>query len=115
MMTITDRNALRRAIRDPALAPPVRAILALRHDQLGGDGAHFHVAQAGDGIADAELAIGFPLTLDGETTCEWIERHPGDVLEAVLILSDDGPAQVLLVSGDACPAVADLLREHAAS
>ena len=113
MLTLTDRAALRRTLLDPRLDPHLRAVLRLRHDQLGGAGADFHVAQAGDSLADAEAAVGLPLTLDDVPTWEWIERHAGGVTEVVLVLSDDGPAQVLLVPDGACPAVADLLREHA--
>lgn len=113
MLTITDPDALRRAARDPTLPAAVRAVLALRLRQTGGEGAHLHVAGAGDGVADAEAAVGFPLTLDGEPAWEWLERHSGGVAEVCFVLSDDGPAQVLLVP-DTCPTITDLLRDHAA-
>lgn len=96
MLTLADRGALRRAIRDPALDPNLRAVLRLRHDQLGGRGADFHVAGPDDAPADAEAAVGWPLALDGAAQWEWLERHPGGWAEAVFVLSDDGPAQVLL-------------------
>jgi hypothetical protein len=113
MQTITDRAALRRAIRDPALDPHLRAVLRLRHDQLGGAGACFYVVQPHDRIADAEAAIGFPLTDEGEPCWEWLQRHPGGWCEVVFVLSDDGPAQVLLVPGDADASITAVLREHA--
>lgn len=112
MLSITDRGALRRAIRDPALHPHLRAVLRLRHDQLGGLGADFHVIGDADSQADAEAAVGFPLAIDGAPTWEWTHRHPGGWTEVTFILSDDGPAQVLLVP-DTSP-IAGLLREHAA-
>ena len=112
MLSLTDRPSIRAAARDPTLDPAVRAVLKLRYEQLGGPGAHFHVVQPGDTLAVAEAAVGWPMTLDGEPQWEWIERH-GTVLEAVFVLSDDGPAQVLLVPDGACPSIAALLREHA--
>lgn len=113
MLTLTDRDALRRAIRDPALDLHLRAALLLRFEQMGGAGADFHVLQPGDALADAEAAVGFPLTLDGAPCWEWAERHPGGWNEVVLILSDDGPAQVLLVPDGADSSILDLLRGHA--
>lgn len=112
MLTITDRAALRRAIRNPSLDPHLRAVLKLRFEQLGGVGADFHILEPPDDLAVAEAAVGFPLVVDGVPAFEWTRRHPGGWTEVVLVLSDDGPAQVLLVP-DASP-VADLLREHAA-
>ncbi len=113
MQTFTDPDALRRAARDPTLPAAVRAVLALRLRQTGGEGAHFHVAGPGDGIADAQVAVGWPLAIDGEPQWEWAERHPGGVTEVTFVLSDDGAAQVLLVPNGAGPDLADLLREHA--
>lgn len=114
MLTLTNRAALRRAIRDPALDPHLRAVLHLRFHQLGGAGADFHVFQYGDCIAQAEAAVGFPMTLDGAPAWEWTERHPGGWTEVVFVLSDDGPAQVLLVPDDADASITAVLREHAA-
>lgn len=111
MLTLTDPAAVRRAARDPELDPHLRAVLRLRLRQTGDADAHFHVAEAGDAIADAEAAVGFPVTLEGEPAWEWIERHHGGISEVAFVLSDDGPAQVLLVP-DASP-IAAVLREHA--
>lgn len=66
MQSFTDRVALRRAVRDPSLDPHLRAVLRLRFEQMGGAGAHFHVAREGDLVPDAEAAVRFPMTLDGE-------------------------------------------------
>lgn len=107
----TVRAALRRAAFDATLDPHLRAVLRLRLEQLGGACAHFYVVPPGDGVADAEAAVGFPLTIDGQPSWEWLERHPGGWAEAVFVLSDDGPAQVLLVPD--ASAITDLLREHA--
>lgn len=109
MLTLADRGSLRRAIRDPALDPHLRAVLRLRHDQLGGPSADFHVAGQGDAPADAEAAVGWPLVLDGAAQWEWLQRHPGGWAEAVFVLSDDGHAQVLLAR-DGSP-VGSRLRE----
>ena len=113
MLTLTGRAALRRAIRDPALDPHLRAVLHLRFHQIGGAGADFHVVQPHDRSAQAEAAVGFPLMLEGAPTWEWTERHPGGVTEVVFVLSDDAPAQVLLVPDDADASITDPLREHA--
>lgn len=113
MLTLTDRGALRGAIRDPSIDPHLRAVLRLRFDQLGGTGASFHVVGNTDLLADAEAAVGFPMTLEGEPAWEWIERHPGGITEVVFVLSDDGPAQVLLVPSDADSSIINLLQEHA--
>ena len=110
MLTISDPDALRRAARDPTLPPAVRAVLALRLRQPG---AHFHVAGPADGVAVAQVAVGWPLAIDGEPQWEWAERHPGGVTEVTFVLSDDGAAQVLLVPDGAGADLADLLREHA--
>ena len=115
MLSLTDRSTIRAAVRDPTLDPNLRAILHLRYEQLGGIGGDFHVLQPGDTFADAEAAIGYPLVIDDVPTWEWTQRHPGAWTEIVLILSDDGPAQVLLVpdSEGVDPALIALCREHA--
>ena len=97
MKTLTDRASIRAAALDPSIDLMLRAILKLRFEQMGGAGAHFHVADEGDDAAVAEQAVGWPMVLDGEPCWEWLQRHPGGWTEVVFILSDDGPAQVLLV------------------
>lgn len=113
MLSLLDRAAIRAAARDPAHDPYLRAVLKLRFEQLGVAGAHFHVVQRGDTLADAEAAAGFPLVLDEAPCWEWVESHPGGWTEIVLILSDDAPAQVLLVPDDADPSVLAPLASHA--
>jgi hypothetical protein len=103
MQTFTHPAALRRAARDPTLPPAVRAVLALRLRQTRGEEAHFHVAGPGDDIAVAQVAVGWPLAIDGERQFEWSERHPGGVTEVTFVLSDDAAAQVLLVPDGASP------------
>lgn len=101
MISLTDRASVRAAARDPTLDPAVRAVLRLRYEQLGGPGAHFHVAGPDDSPVDAEKAVGWPLALEGEAQWEWLAHHPGRVCEAAFVLSDDGHAQVLLARDDA--------------
>lgn len=114
MLTLTDRDALRRAARDPTLDPHLRAVLHLRFHQLGGAGADFHVVRPGDLLADAEGAVGWPMAIDGAPQWEWLDRHPGGWTEVVFVLGDDGPAQVLLVPDHADPTITGLLKERAA-
>lgn len=95
MLTITDDPALQRAMHDTH----VGRLLALRRSQLGDgwpEAAIFLVVEASDTLADAEAAVGFLLTLEGEPTCDWATRHDG-VTELCFVLSDDGPSTVLLV------------------
>jgi hypothetical protein len=113
MQLIDTYEALNRAA---ATTPDLqlRRILALRRDQLGPAKswepeklARFHLVEPGDTLADIEGALGFsPLEnfVDGNRypepgfvpSWEWVEDH-GGWLEVVFILSDDGPAEVLLV------------------
>ena len=116
MLTLTDRRALRLAVHDPTLDPAVRAVLALRLGQLDGDeAATFHVAGAGDNLVDAEAVVGWPLTMDGEPQWEWALCHPGGITELAFVLSDDGPAEVLLVPDrpGVGAALLELCRQHA--
>ena len=96
-MTLTDRASVRAAALEPSLDPTLRAILKLRYEQMGGAGAHFHVADETDDPVVAEQAVGWPLTVEGQASWEWLHHHHGGWIEVVFILSDDGPAQVLLV------------------
>jgi hypothetical protein len=99
MKSYKSHASVRSAVRDPALNPAIRAVLTLRFNQLGGPGADFHVVTAADTMVDAEAALGFPLSMEGEPCWEWSRHHPG-CTELTFILSDDGPAQVLLVPDD---------------
>lgn len=115
MLTLTDRDAVRLAARDPTIDRHVRAVLRLRFEQLGGVGANFHVVEAGDTNADAEAAVGWPMAFDGAPQWEWAARHPGGVVELTFVLSDDGPAEVLLVPDlpGIDPMLLELCRQHA--
>ena len=108
MNILRDRGALLATICDPATDPGLRALLTLRFEQLGGASAIFNIADAADGPDDAEAAIGWPILLDGEPCFEWSERHSGGWWELVFVLSDDGPAQVLLARDDSV--IGELLR-----
>lgn len=113
MLTLTDRASIRRAALDARLDRHLRAILHLRFEQMGGSGAHFHALEPGDTLAAAEAAVGWPLASDESPCWEWLAHHPGGWTEVTFVLSDDGPAQVLLVPDGACPALDGLLRYHA--
>lgn len=79
----------------------IAALLRLRRDQLIDFGdlteiGTFAIVEPGDALADIELALSFPITLDGSPTWEWVMRH-GATFEAPIILSDDGFGHVLIV------------------
>ena len=102
MLSIRSSADLARAF-DGLLELELRDLLALRRDQLvaGGGGdlgdyAHFVVQRFGDTLADVEAEVGFPLTGDA-APIEWVERHPGGLLEAPIITDDDGFAVVVIV------------------
>lgn len=96
MITIPDRAALTAAVHDPTLPLALRDILRLRSEQMGEASADFRVLESGDEI---EHAFSWPLTFDGSPCWEWIELHPGNWIEVVFILTDDGHAHVLLIPG----------------
>lgn len=99
-MLIIDTAAAMAHALDRPLDPDFRQLLTLRRDQAG-DAARFIVVQPGDTIISIEEAIGFPVMLhDGDDAApawEWAQRHDGGWIEVVFVLSDDGPADVLLV------------------
>lgn len=113
MLTLTTRAAICAAALDARLDVHLRALLRFRYEQLGGTGACFHVAQPGDTLADAEAAVGWPMTEEGEPCWEWCKHHPGGWHEVTFVLSDDGPAQVLIAGSDADPAILNVIRAHA--
>lgn len=112
MQIIETYEALALAIAD-ASDPDLHHILKLRADQwTAADGTHsvaparFHVAAPGDSMADIKASLGFsPLTnlVDGTShpdvdftpSWEWMHRR-GQWVEITFILSDDGPAEVVL-------------------
>lgn len=81
---------------DPAIA----SLLQMRRDQLIDCGdltdiGTFVIVEPGDTLADIELALGFPITMGGAPTWEWVVRH-GAIFEAPVIVSD-GFGHVLIV------------------
>lgn len=110
MLSLTDRASIRAAARDPTLDPALRAVLTLRYEQLGGVDADFHICGLADDVAAAEAAVGWPMTLDGAPCWEWTDLHCGHWREVVFVLSDDGPAQVLLAPAGS--PIADLVDVH---
>lgn len=73
----------------------LRTLLLQRCDQITENGkydlselTHIIVIESGDTPKTVEDEAGMPVT-DG-TLFEFVERHPGGWLEAVVILSDDG-------------------------
>ena len=126
MLTIDSSADMARALASP-IGADLRRLLALRRGQVAGelaDVARFVVVQPGDTAADVEGALGFSPTTDldgaraGEPDFapwhEWAERHAGWT-ELVFVLSDDGPASVLLLpdSLGIDPAQLALCRDHA--
>ncbi len=102
------------ATLDAALCPHLRRVLVERRDQLLADGfdltelAHIIVVQRGDTLDAIEGEAGVALSTnlvtgarlgdrDFTPNFEFVERHLGCWLEAVLILSDDGFGVVLFV------------------
>jgi hypothetical protein len=102
MLTITSSAAMARALALP-INDDLKQLLSLRFHQLMQRGehdlaelAHFLIVEPGDGIPDIEAALCFPLSVEGEPCFEWILTHDR-LFELTFVLSDDGPAQVLLV------------------
>ncbi|NII58345.1 hypothetical protein [Sphingomonas aerolata] len=113
MLSIRNSADLDRAL-DAPLEPYLRCLLTLRRDQLVGDtgldlGEFMHaiVVRVGDTLAQVEAEAGVPIAtnlIDGkrlgdaefEPSFDYVRRCEG-WLEAVIILTDDGFALVLLV------------------
>ena len=133
MISIRSSADLTRVLNG-CLEPHLRALLTLRRDQLIGDGeedlgelVHFIVVRTGDTLSAVEAEAGVALStnpIDGrrlgdpyfEPLFEYVKRENG-FLEAVMILTDDGFAVVLLVPDtiDVDPAISLLLRRCAAA
>lgn len=114
MISIRSSADLARALDEP-LDPAMRALLTLRRDQLTGGGdvdlgdlAHFILARCSDTLPLIVAETGFPLTGD-EAPIEWVQRHPGGILEAAIITTDEGFAVVIFVK-DCILTDPDLLR-----
>ena len=102
MLIITDSAMLSDALTS-SLAANIKNLLALRRDQLflDTDGeydlaelAHWIVVMRGDAMPEIEAAVNYPITPD--PPWEWVLDH-GGILEAPIILSDDGFGVVLIV------------------
>ena len=98
MLSITDGEALKRALDSP-INNRLKKLLALRRHQLGGDiadQAHFAIVQPGDTLADLERTAGFPAFSDAYFSPEWVQDH-GFAYECVHVLTDDGFAHVAII------------------
>ena len=102
MLIITDTTTMSLALDSP-LKPAIKALLVMRRDQLlsdtGGDYdigelAKWIIVAPGDPLAAIETAVGYPIAPD--PPWEWVIDH-GGVMEAPIILSDDGFGMVLIV------------------
>lgn len=94
MLSIRDTTALNCAMAD-CMARDLQDVLMRRRDQITEGGqydlselAHVIVIEQGDTLTAVEAEAGIPLRDD--PPFEFIERHTGGWLEAVVILSDDG-------------------------
>ena len=114
MLTITDGEALARALRSD-IDHRTKSLLRLRARQLQkdapeediGDLAHFAIVQPADTPSDLERAIGFSVFVnpadgsrqgepDWQPGWEWIEDH-GFAWELCFIMDDSGFAHVVIV------------------
>jgi hypothetical protein len=100
MIDIPNSTAFARAMDSP-IDPDLKRVLRLRHNQLLvgqacdlADVAHFIAVEPFDPVPAIEAAAGYPLVT--EPAFEWVADHSG-ILEAPVILDDDGYALVLFV------------------
>lgn len=102
MQIITDTTTMSLALDSP-LSPAIKALLAIRRDQLLSDtGGNYDIGELanwiivapGDPLAAIEQAAGFPIASD--PPWEWVLDHSG-IMEAPIILSDDGFGVILIV------------------
>ena len=131
MLIIDSTTALARALDQP-IDPALKELLGTRRDQMAGaadigDVARFHIVDGSDSLTSIEAAIGFPLltadleaaasnSSDATPNWDWSWHHDEGWTEVVFNLSEDGPADVLLVpdTDDIDPALSALLQEFAA-
>ena len=114
MISIRSSADLARALDGP-LEPALRALLALRRDQLLagggadlGDLAHLIVVRSSDKLAAVEAEAGFALA-GNDAPVEWVQRHEGGVLEAAIVTDDDGFAVAIFARDCVCTDPALLL------
>ncbi|MDH7973530.1 hypothetical protein QH494_15170 [Sphingomonas sp. AR_OL41] len=102
MLTITNTTTMSLAL-DSHLNPAIKALLVMRRDQLLSDTGGGHdigelanwiIVAPGDPLAAIETAAGYPIAPD--PPWEWVIDH-GGIMEAPIILSDDGFGVVLIV------------------
>lgn len=93
-----------------AVPEQIWRILELRRELI--DLATFIIVAPGDPLTAIETAVGFPIS--PEPPWEWVLDH-GDIMEAPIILSDDGFAVVLIVPDEqgVDPVLLMLLRRDA--
>lgn len=105
MQIITDTATFNLAVNSP-IDPAIKALLVMRRDQLLSDTlgeydigelAHWIIVAPGDPLAAIEVAAGFPIAHD--PPWEWVLNHSG-IMEAPIVISDDGFGVVLIVPLD---------------
>lgn len=97
MLSLTDRDAVTKALLDTSLDPDLRALLGLRIWQVDndrrrplGEVLQIIVVQPGDTPDVIHAAVGFPITSDqaDQPGFEWMNDH-GSWFELAYILTDD--------------------------
>jgi hypothetical protein len=97
VLSLTNRAAVTRALKDRDLDPDLRALLGRRVRQLDvepnrppSEGIKFVVVEGGDTPEVINAALGFPITGEQaeEPSYEWIEDH-GFWFEIAYVRSDD--------------------------
>lgn len=120
MISIQSSAELARTLAG-SLDPNLKALLALRRDQLVDepnidlrDLAHLIIAQPGDTLDLIEREAGVPLGEGGGSNLEWVQLHDGGWLETVIVLTDDGFGIALFVPDrtDIDRSLLALLRDH---
>ena len=97
MLSLTDRDAVTKALSDPSLDPDLRALIGLRVWQVDtdrrrplGEVLQIVVVQPGDTPDVIHAAVGFPITSDQaeQPGFEWMNDH-GSWFELAYVLTDD--------------------------
>lgn len=86
---------------DRSTDPDITSLLQRRRDQLMDCGdlteiGTFVIVAPGDTLDEIETMLGLSIIIDGTPAWEWVARH-GPILEAPIILTDDGFGHVLIV------------------
>jgi hypothetical protein len=100
MLYVRNSADMARAL-DPPIDVRLKRLLTMRRDQLLehecsdlGDLAHWIIVAVGDPLASIEAEAGFSIAPN--PPWEWVLDHDG-IMEAPIILSDDGFGVVLIV------------------